>query len=231
MKRRLGLAAVCWLIAVSPALAQFWPGRGYGGYGALGGYPAGVYNGSRLAAGQERQLGQEAAMGQNLVVQSGIRSTAMNQAQERSSAILDQRQADTNWWRQVQQQQMAQQQARPSSAVPVAVGFGTAPAAGSLGLIAPRPTVATDIIQWPPTLQEREFASSRAEVEAPYRRSPPGLSTPTTNDYRNMAKAVEDMKAILQWRTGQGGLATEDYQQAREFLNRLGQEVGAQADG
>ena len=61
--------------------------------------------------------------------------------------------------------------------------------------------------------------------KAPYRRSPPGLSTPTPDDYRDMAKAVDDMQAVLEWRLGQDGLATQDYQQAKAFLNTLGQEV------
>jgi hypothetical protein len=165
-------------------------------------------------------------MGQNLVVQSGIRNTLTSQAQDRTDAIMNQRQANQNWWSQVQNQQMEQRQAREySSPAAIAAGLGADPAAAGFAPASSPPAVATDIIKWPPVLQGREFASYRTQIEAPYRRSPPGLSTPTPDDYREMAKAVDDMKAVLEWRLGQDGLATQDYQQAKAFLNTLGQEL------
>ena len=93
------------------------------------------------------------------------------------------------------------------------------------------PGAATDIIKWPPVLQESEFAYERAQIEAPYRRHPPGLSAPTSSDYRNMTKTAEQMKAILEWRLGQeGGLATDEYEQAKSFLSKLGEEASRQAE-
>jgi hypothetical protein len=108
----------------------------------------------------------------------------------------------------------------------VAAGFGAGPAPSGFALADVTPEAATDIIKWPTAIQEREFASRRAEVEAPYRRSPPDLSTPTPDDFRNMVTTVEEMKAILEWRLGvRSGLPTREYEQANAFLNQLGQEA------
>jgi hypothetical protein len=226
MRTVTALVAICWLALAGPALAQFWPRNPYYGGGGWGAYPVGQVGTSRMVAAQNQQLGQVAAMGQNLVVQSGIRNTLTSQAQDRTDAIMNQRQANQNWWSQVQTQQMEQRQARGyGSPAALAAGLGADPAAGGFAPASPPPAAATDIIKWPSVLQGREFASYRAQIEAPYRRSPPGLSTPTPDDYRDMAKAVDDMKAVLEWRLGQDGLATQDYQQAKAFLNTLGQEV------
>ena len=81
-----------------------------------------------------------------------------------------------------------------------------------------------DIIKWPTVLQEQCFASERAKIEAPYRRTPPKLSVPTPADYRKMAGTVEDMKAVLEWRLKEG-VDTADYNAAKTFLDQLGQEV------
>ena len=62
---------------------------------------------------------------------------------------------------------------------------------------------------------------SEGTLKPPYRRSPPGLSTPTASEYRNMVKTVEEMKAILEWFTTKG-VDTHDYEQAKGFLTKLG---------
>jgi hypothetical protein len=85
-----------------------------------------------------------------------------------------------------------------------------------------------DIIKWPSLLQEQCFASERAQIEAPYRRTPPKLSLPTPADYRQMVGAVENMKAVLEWRLTQG-VPTADYNTAKAFLDQLGNEVTTQA--
>ena len=54
---------------------------------------------------QSMQAGQQAAMAQNYVVQSGIRNTLSSQAQSRDTAILNQQQANQDWWFQQQSQQ------------------------------------------------------------------------------------------------------------------------------
>lgn len=95
---------------------------------------------------------------------------------------------------------------------------------GSTGAEPERPEVANDVIEWPKLLQDRVFASSRRQIEAPYRRSPPDLSAPTASDYRNMVKTAEEMKSILQW-VAKKGVDTEDYRQAEGFLAKLGIEA------
>lgn len=87
-----------------------------------------------------------------------------------------------------------------------------------------QPKASMDLIQWPTLLQEPAFAPERGHIEAPYRRVPPGLSTPTASDYREMVKTVEEMKAILEWRT-KTGVDTQNYQQAKDFLNKLALEA------
>ena len=238
----LGILAMVWLVA-SPAMVvaqrRGYSGghRGYGGYGGYGD-DAGVMAlqssainqaSARNVAQSNRLIGQSAVIQQNAMMQSGIRNTLSSQADTRTQNILSQRQSDRDWWFQVQQQQLAQRPAyRSSSPALAACGFGTEPAADGFTAAGADSQVATDIIKWPTALQEKEFASRRALIEAPYRRSPPALSTPTAEDYRDMVKTVDEMKAILEWRlTVKSGLETKNYEQAKAFLDTLGQEASA----
>ena len=216
----LGLAAMGSLGLASLAAARVFPGnRNYGynnGYydpGGWGGYVA--PNPMPEIAAQQRELGQQQAMQQSMAMQSGIRSAMMTQSQAQVNARLSQRQQNRDWWFQHQTQQMAQQRARQSDA-PTAVGCGfECPAA---------PKAATDIIRWPALLQDPAFASLRTQIEAPYRRSPPGLSVPTAEDYRLMVKTAEEMKGVLEWMTQQG-VDTQEYKQANAFLDTLQREA------
>ena len=213
----LGLAGRAW--------AQFYPGYGYG-YGGWGG-SALIGADYRQATAmqlkaQSMQAGQQAAMEQNYVVQSGIRNTLSSQAQNQANAIQSQRQAEQDWWFQHQSQEMAQRRAREMQYGAPAVPVGFAPSNAP-------PPAAMDIIKWPTLLQEVCFASERARIEAPYRRTPPKLSVPAPADYRKMAAAVEDMKAVLQWRLKEGA-DTGDYNAAKSFLDQLGQELAIRAE-
>jgi hypothetical protein len=234
----LGILALV-LLVTSPAMvsAQRRGGR-VGGYGGYGGYgdDAGVMAlqasatsqaAASRAAQSNRMMGQNIALQQNAMMQSGIRNTLSSQASAMTQNVGSQRQSDRDWWFQVQQQQMA---ARPSygssSPVLASCGFGASPPQGGFAPVGAEPEVAMDVIKWPTVLQEPEFASRRALVEAPYRRSPPALSVPTANDYRDMVKTVDEMEAILEWRlTVKDGLETSVYQQAKAFLEKLGQEA------
>jgi len=210
--------------------AQFYPGYGYGGWGGYGG--AALLGSDYVDAqamqlkAQSRQATQQAAIGQNYVVQSGVRNTLSNQAQSRDAALINQQQATQDWWFQHQQQQQIAK--RPSADYAMAspsVGWsGMAPANRA-------PPAMMDIIKWPTLLQEQCFASERTKIEAPYRRKPlyPGgpAQSPSEDDYRQMAGAVEDMKAVLQWRLREG-VDTNQYDAAKAFLEQLAGEVARQ---
>jgi len=224
----VALAAGGMLGLAGPASAQFYPGYGYGygGWGDTNGAAALLGADYRQATAmqlksQSMQAGQQAAMQQNYVVQSGIRNTLSNQAQSQTNAILSKQQANQDWWFQQQSQQMAQRRAVEYASGAPAVPTGLAPSGAP-------PPAATDIIKWPTVLQESCFASERSQIEAPYRRTPPKLSAPTPADYAKMASTVEDMKAILEWRLKQG-VDTGEYNAATAFLDQLGQEVTARA--
>ena len=147
------------------APAQFFPGYGYGygGWGGMDGAAALTGADYRQATAmtlkaQSMQAGQQAAMQQNYVVQSGIRNALSSQAASRDASIVNQQQANQDWFFQQQS----------AHAVPVRFVPTAEP-----------PPAAMDIIKWPTVLQERCFASERAKIEAPYRRTPPELSVPT----------------------------------------------------
>ena len=142
----LGILAVVLLFTPSAkAWGQMWPGRGYrgdyggyggyyGGDGAWGAYTSALNNAtSRNVAEQDRLAGQNAAMQQRAMMQSGIRNTLTTQAQTRTQDILGQQQSNRDWWFQVQQQQLAQRQtmaARPSAGAAPVAGFESAAAPG-----------------------------------------------------------------------------------------------------
>ncbi len=206
------------------ARAQFYPGYGYGGWGGMDGSAALLGADYRQATAmqlkaQNMQAGQQAAMGQNYVVQSGIRNMMATQAQNQTNANISQQQSNQDWWFQQQSQQMAQRRA-----MDMKQGVTTIPA--GFGPSKTPPPVSTDIIKWPMVLQEPCFATERAKIEAPYRRTPPKLSSPTVEDYRRMAATVNDMKAVLQWRLSEG-VQTADYEAGKSFLDRLGEELTA----
>jgi hypothetical protein len=213
------MAGAAMLAMASSAGAQFWAGYpAYGGY-AWGGYPTALTTAAAIGAvNQSRIAGQEAAMGQNYMVQSGIRSTLTSQAQSRTSDIASQRQEMRDWWFQNQQQQMAARRPYEYGGGAAVAGYRGGTAAGMVDLGS---QAAMDIIKWPTALQDRAFASRRALIEAPYRRSPPAISTPTPDDYRTMVGTIEQMKAILECLLNEGGMVTEDYQQAKTFLDKI----------
>jgi hypothetical protein len=235
MKRRMltiALASGLMLALAGPAAAQIYPGYGnYGGFGdgwgtAAAALTASTYQQTAIMQGKQEsmQAGQQLAAQQNAVVQSGIRNTLSNQAQANIAAAQNQQQATQDWWFQHQTQQLAQEQARRQYA-----SGNYSPAASGIGPVAGPPPANMDIIKWPTLLQEQCFAGERAKIEAPYRRTPPKLSIPTPADYRSMAAVVEDMKAVLEWRLTDGA-DTGEYNTAKAFLDRLGQEVTSRAD-
>ena len=217
------------LCSAGPLAAQFYSGYGYGGLGdggaALLGADARQAEAMQLKA-QNRQAAQQAAQNQNYVVQSGIRNTLSGQAQSRDAAILNQQQSTQDWWFQHQQQQAAR---RPST--DYATGAPPAAAWSSFGPSTKPPPPSMDIIQWPTMLQEPCFGWERAKIEAPYRRPPltPGGKTPPLDqdDYRQMAAAVEDMKATMLWRQSEG-VNPADFDAAKAFVTRLAGEIAKQ---
>jgi hypothetical protein len=217
----VGLVAIAWLASAGPLRAQFWPGNSNYGYGAWGGFPYGPNDNNAEIAAQNRRTGQLATMGQNAMMQSGIRNTMANQAATRDSAILAQQQSNQDWWFQQQSAQMAQRRAQAYQPPPTAVAAVTnfEPSAPAVS----RPKARTDIIQWPPLLQDAQFAQQRALIEAPYRRSPPGLSRPTAADYRDMIPVIDQMKGVLQRMAAD--VIAQDYLQAEAFLKLIGREA------
>jgi hypothetical protein len=238
----VGLLTTCVFAAAGPVSAQFWRGRsiGYGGYYDDGGLASAVALASTnradssqmQIASQNQQAAQQAANQQRMAMQSGIRNSMMTQAQDRTNAIADQRQSYRDWWFQTNEQQLSGRPAAATrSSAPLAGGFGMRQSGGGFTYDDFHPPVDLDIIKWPSVLQEKAFADERAQIEAPYRRSPPGLSAPTAADYRNMLKTVADMNSILEWRLGvRGGLPTADYGQAKAFLNTMAQEAQERAE-
>jgi hypothetical protein len=237
----LGILAMIWLVT-SPAMVlsqRFGRGGGYGGYGGYGD-DAGVMAlqssaisqaSARNAAQSNRLMGQNIAMQQGAMMQSGIRNTLSSQADSRTQNILSQQQSNRDWWFQVQQQQAA---GRPNygrgAPAPASCGYGAEPMSEGLIAADSSPPAAMDIIKWPTALQEEEFASRRALIEAPYRRTPPASNLPTADDYRDMVKNADEMKAILEWRlTVMSGLDTNNYEQAKSFLDKLGKEASERA--
>jgi hypothetical protein len=85
------------------------------------------------------------------------------------------------------------------------------------------PPAATDIIKWSPALQAPQFAEQRARIEAPYRRSAKGLSTPTAKDYQDMLAATGQMKLIL--KDMATGISAQDYLNTEAFLDQLAAEA------
>jgi hypothetical protein len=231
------LAVTCLLALANPAAARVFPGGGGGGgaiisnpaarasaatainnnrnnYGDWGGGAVYMFNNSFVGAPPKQQ-----GPTQSMLLQNQVSNTMIAQGQERTQAIASQRQSYKDWWFQTQQQQSAARPAAPS-ALSLVGNFGFEPD--------PPPKAAMDVIQWPVLLQRPTFASRRTLIEAPYRRTPPKLSAPTAHDYREMIPTIEEMKDILEWLTREG-VDTNQYNQAKAFLNLIEQEARQRA--
>jgi hypothetical protein len=232
--RHTGNAVVLTLVSLvlsTTATAQMHPGRSYHGpygYGAndfagvWGAYTSAInYSTTRYVAEQDHLAGQNAAMMQNSMMQSGIRNTLSSQADMRTQNILGQQQANRDWWFQVQQQQSAQRQL--AAARPMVGGVPSAGFESAAPVPAPRPQVATDIIKWPSLLGDSRFAEQRAKVEAPYRSAPKGQANPTVADYEAMIDAAGKMKAILGQMTAE--ISAQEYLGVEKFLDQLAAEA------
>ncbi len=203
------------------ASAQFWPGYGYrgGGYGAWGAAVAAQADATmRNVAQREHASSKRMAAQQRDAMQSGIRNTLNTQSEMRIRGTMSQQQSNRDWWFQVQQQQTSQRRAMQAGAPsPAMAAFvPTAPTRRT-------PTVATDIIAWPPVLWDSRFAEARATVEAPYRRSAETQSARTVADYESMIEAAEQMKFLLVAMASE--ISAQEYLHTEQFLDQLAAEA------
>ncbi len=227
--RRTALIAVIFAVCIGMSAAtvsvQMFPRSrynrsSYDGYddGALAAAAAlnSADNAERNASQSYQAWSQQAASSQMSGVESGIQSAMNAGDQQYAQNLHNRQQAGRDWWFQVERQQVAQRRAQASRYAAMTAGFESAPAANG-------PKANTDIIKWLPLLQAPQFAAQRTLIEAPYRRNSKGLSTPTVDDYRNMIKAAEQMKAILKGMTAE--ITAEEYFDSEDFLNRLAAEA------
>ncbi len=181
-------------------------------------------------------------------MQMGVRNTMASQAQGRAEFINSQQQSTQDWYFQQQSLAMAQRRAAQyakaqnaqtaegdktlSKNTPAARGRFTptsipaAVGANSTSSPTAPTTNRTDLIVWPAALKGEYFWSERKMIEDPYLRTPPKLSAPKPDDYREMAKAVENMKEILDRRMIEG-MERREYDEGKSFLLKLQQEVSA----
>jgi hypothetical protein len=242
----IAIAAACLMALADSAAARVFPGSGGSGGGArvaaaqfagaainnrnrcYGEY--GDYGGVTYVMGNSAPTGIGMQQGPSAPpVQSGEIAPAPS-----SGATPNQSQVNQDWWFQYQGSQAkggawAQYQG-PELSVRGAAYYNAV--AQDIGFEAARslPRAAMDIIKWPTLLRLPTFASRRTEIEAPYRRTPPIVSSPTVEDYRAMVKTVGEMKAMLDW-LSQDGLNTALYEEAEKFLDQLGKEAADRAEG
>lgn len=204
------------------ASAQFWTGYGGdGGYGGWGGAQVAQQADAtmRNIAEREHTASQTMAAQQNAAMQGSIRNTLSTQAEMRTQGILNQQQSNRDWWFQVQQQQQAQRRAMAASGRPLAAETFVPTAVPSRS-----PSVATDIIPWPPVLWDSRFAQQRTLIEAPYRRE----TTRTVADYESMIEAAGQMKLVLGDMTSE--LSVQEYLHAEKFLDQLAAEARSRTE-
>ena len=239
MRRSLVLACCCvWGIVASadPALGQLWSRRhgypnGYGGWGdagVVGSLSAtSQYNTGRNVAAADQMTGQVIAARQSAAMQSNINNMMMSQAQTQTQAILGRQAANKDAWFQVEQQQAAQRRASAVRMPPM-----VAPATSFEPPSSPAPVPAAaksadDVMQWPAALQDPRFAPLRAQIEAPYRRTPGKMSYPTAPEYLAMLQPITQMRGVLGQMTAE--LTARDYLDAEKFLDLIARQAQEQA--
>jgi hypothetical protein len=225
------LAAICLLEIASLVAAATFPGGGGGGGGGRPGVPiAAAVTNRNSSYGDYGGVTFSYNLGggpTGIGMQPSAPPISRPQPPQSFAPPPDQAQASRDWWFQNQGQQMAQQRAQGYGAI--SVGRGAMSVGYGIEAAAPLPQAAMDIIKWPLLLQRPTFASRRAQIEAPYRRSPPGLSLPTADDYRTIVTVAEEMKAMLEGLLQEGSLPTNQLDEAENFLNRIQQDARGRA--
>jgi hypothetical protein len=224
--RRFGLfvvLAAAGFGASATTLQAQWPGRhhyNYPGYYGGWGYDYGLIyalgGGRRYYAQSQRLINEQIAAQQTAAMQRSIRDAMSAEALRRSEQTFAQQQAERDWWLLAQQQQMAGRQQAAAVAAMTAESKSVA-----------APKAPTDVINWPSLLQAPQFAEQRARIEAPYRRNPKGLSTPTAADYNDIIKSVEQIKLLLKEMTAR--LTAQEYFDTQAFLDRMAGEARQRA--
>jgi hypothetical protein len=233
------LAAMSIETSIATCSAQLWPGR-HRNYGSYDGYDSdalwGAYalssanSAARDTAQGFRAWSQQAGPPQTTTVQSNVRSAMADAADRRTQGLYDQQQANRDWWLQTQQRQVAQQQAvateyelqrQRTAAASFEDDEPFTPSSEGVPEVVSRANM--DVIKWAPLLRATPFAQQRARIEAPYRRSTQGLSTPTAKDYKDMSAAVAEMKLILQGMAG--NVSAQAYMNTEAFLKKLDAEI------
>ncbi len=234
----VAIAALCLLEIASLVAARTFPGGGGGGGGFRPAVPIAAAIRNRNSG-----YGDYGGVTYNYNFSSGPTSIGMQpsvpamtrpQPPQSYYSAPSPAQMNRDWWFQYQGQQMSQQRAQGYGTVSrgygaPSVGSGAVPAAYGIEAADSPPPVAMDIIKWPVLLQRPTFASRRAAIEAPYRRSPPGLSVPTADDYRTIITTAEEMKAMLEGLLQEGPLQTDQLDEAESFLNRIQEQARQRA--
>jgi len=213
--------------SVDPACAQLWSGSygypyGYGGWGA-----GGQYNTTRNIQAADQMTGQVIAARQSAAMQSNINNMMASQAQTQTQAILGQQAANKNAWFQVEQQQAAQRRASSLRMPPMVAPATSFEVSSSPVAVPPAAKAADDVMQWPTALQDPRFAALRAQIEAPYRRTPGKMSYPTAPEYLAMLPPIEQMRSVLGQMTAE--LSARDYLDAEKFLDLIARQAQEQA--
>jgi hypothetical protein len=192
-------------LSAATAAADPWHPHYYGYFGGCG-YESAIVvydlsraGGARRYAAQERLLGQQIAAQQLMVRQAGIRNSMQSAGEQRMQGIVDQQQADRQWWLQAQQEQIAERKAS------AAADANSSTAAES------------QLFQWPSVLRGPRFAEQRSRIEAPYRRGSKLPSVPTAKDYQDTIEATEQIRAIL--KSMAADVTPQDYLDATALLD------------
>ena len=227
MSKKLIVAALAGviLLSCSPSFA-YRRGRGYGGYGwGYGGYgyggmgagstPAGSFLAgtamATYAAGQYNYYTSMAAQNYQQAYSQWI-----DNQKHRTQTYFDMRRMNASY-----RAEMEMQHPHPTSDQIVAFSKARDPVRPSADEFNPD----TAILNWPPTLQEPEFADQRKELENLFaeRLGDPARSGLGTHNYREIQRVVGEMSDSLHKQIGQ--LGADEYIAAHKFLKSLGYEA------
>jgi len=197
------------ILPANNAHAQFGPyySRGY----AWDAWPAMVaekrYDTTRQLAGSYKRQSEALAAQQRRAGEQRIDRTLLAQANAQSAAARQSAQGYRDWWLQTQDRQFAQDRARrasmsaaggmPPPMLPPAGAPMLASTSQPASALSISPQARTDLIQWPPVLQDSRFDEARAVIEGPFRRAKQDGTAITVDDYRTIIATCEQMQKTL----------------------------------
>jgi hypothetical protein len=198
--------------------AQFVPAPYYySDAGVIGAATAAYQSAAQAQAyAENRQLQATSSMARSLAWQN-INRTMQSEAMSRPATVTNSAQAARDWM--FQNAPSSRYASRPMTLPRTSMAMLESADVAQPTDEETASTASQEIMLWPTILKDPLFDKDRASVEAPFRRAYADGKPLTIEDYQNIIKTVENMKATVT--TLKSSLVESEYASVQKYLDEL----------